>query len=75
MGGAFKIIGASYSQELKFANCMRRHGEPNFPDPSANGGGITFSMRGVDPNSRQFQRAQVACQKLFPLPAGGPGAP
>jgi hypothetical protein len=139
-GGAFKVVGASYAQELEFANCMRRHGEPNFPDPSSNGvfslngidsrspqyqeaqkacqnllpkgkplspaeratllekalgfakcmrshgepdfpdpssngGGISFSLSGVDPNSPQFQRAQEACQKLSPFPAGGPVAP
>lgn len=58
---------------LAFANCMRSHGEPNFPDPSSNGGGATFSLSGVDPNSPQFQRAEEACRKLSPLLAGGPG--
>ena len=74
-GGAFKIVGASYTQELRFANCMRRHGQPDFPDPSSNGGGVSFSLRGVDPNSPQFQRAENACRELSPFPAGGPGAP
>lgn len=139
-GGAMKIAGASYTQELKFAECMRSHGEPNFPDPTSNGvfsfngidpnspqyrsaqsdcqhflpkpkpvspaeqakmlaraiaysqcmrshgeptfpdpstsgGGISFSLRGVDPNSPQFQSAQKACQKYSPFPGGGPGAP
>jgi hypothetical protein len=139
-GGAFKIVGASYAQELEFAGCMREHGEPDFPDPSTNGvfslngidsnspqytaaqracqsllpkpkpvspaeqarllqkalafatcmrshgepgypdpssqgGGISFSLRGLDPNSPQFHRAQQACRNLSPFPGGGPGAP
>ena len=60
---------------LAYSNCMRRHGEPNFPDPSSSGGGISFSLRGVDPNSPQFQRAQNACRGVSPFPGGGPGAP
>lgn len=50
----------------KFASCMRSHGVPNFPDPSAQGGiSITPSM-GIDPGSAQFQAAQSACQKDLP---------
>jgi hypothetical protein len=60
---------------LAYSNCMRRHGEPDFPDPSSRGGGLSFSLRGVDPNSPQFQRAQNACRRVSPFPGGGPGAP
>lgn len=142
-GGAlgFKVVGASYAQEINFAACMRRHGEPDFPDPNSKGvfssssidtkspqyqnaenacqdllpkanpptaaeqakllekgvalatcmrshgvlnfsdptvpkgGGIVFSLGGADPTSPQFQRAVKACQKLSPLPGGGPLAP
>ena len=28
----------TYAQELALAQCMRGHGVPNFPDPSASGG-------------------------------------
>jgi hypothetical protein len=69
-GGAFKIVGASYAQELKFATCMRHHGEPDFPDPSANG---VFSLNDIDPNSPQYEDAQKACQSL--LPKGAPPSP
>lgn len=69
-GGAFKIAGASYTQELKFANCMRHHGEPDFPDPNSNG---VFSLNGIDSNSPQYQRAQEACHKL--IPEGHPISP
>src|SRR5258708_16553678 len=29
--------GSVTSNQLKFAQCMRSHGEPNFPDPASNG--------------------------------------
>jgi hypothetical protein len=55
---------------LRFADCMRSHGVPNFPDPSA-GGGIQISAgSGVNPQSPAFQSAQNACSKL--MPGGGP---
>jgi hypothetical protein len=53
---------------LKFAQCMRSHGLPSFPDPGANGG-IQIN-NGLNPQSPQFKSAQAACTKL--LPGGGP---
>lgn len=60
-----------YSQALKFAECMRSHGVPNFPDPSG-GGGIHFAVgSGLNPFSPSFKTAQAHCARL--LPGGGPG--
>jgi hypothetical protein len=56
---------------LKFSQCMRSHGVPKFPDPSARGGIDIGSTSGLDPRSPSFQTAQNACRKL--LPGGGPG--
>jgi len=56
---------------IKFSACMRSHGVPNFPDPSAGGGIQISSSSGIDPQSPAFQSAQNACSKL--LPGGGPG--
>jgi hypothetical protein len=53
---------------LKFADCMRSHGVPNFPDPGP-GGGIQLSSA-INPQSPAFQSAQSACSKL--MPGGGP---
>jgi hypothetical protein len=57
---------------LKFAECMRSHGVPNFPDPqiqSGPGGGIGVRIggpgSGINPRSPAFQSAQKACGKLF----------
>jgi hypothetical protein len=58
---------------IKFADCMRSHGVPNFPDPSTSGGGFTIKIgSGINPASPSFRAAQIACRKL--LPGGGPGA-
>lgn len=53
----------------QFASCMRSHGEPNFPDPNAQGVLSINSSSGIDPSSAQFQSAQRACSKY--LPNGG----
>jgi hypothetical protein len=53
----------------EFASCMRSHGEPNFPDPNAQGVLSISSSSGIDPSSPQFQSAQHACSKY--LPNGG----
>jgi hypothetical protein len=65
---------------LQFAQCMRTHGVPSFPDPefSSSGVGIRIGGRksgpsGIDPSSPQFQAAQKACQSLMPGPESGPG--
>jgi hypothetical protein len=56
---------------IRFADCMRSHGVPNFPDPGAGGGVQINSSSGINPQSPAFQAAQKACAKL--LPFGGPG--
>ena len=60
------------SQLVKYAQCMRAHGVPNFPDPQITNGGIgvpggfTFdtSGRNLGQKSRQYQSAARACQSL-----------
>jgi hypothetical protein len=43
---------------------MRAHGEPQFPDPTAQG---TFPLAaGISTNSPQFQAAQRACKAFAP---------
>jgi hypothetical protein len=62
------------SQTVKFAQCMRSHGVPNFPDPQTQGGGSFFSGNGIDPNSPQFQSALRACRSLLPSGAVSGGS-
>jgi hypothetical protein len=57
------------AQALKFAQCMRAHGVPNFPDPSEQGNGGPIMIKpgsGVDPNSPQYQKAMQACRSDLP---------
>jgi hypothetical protein len=50
---------------LKFSQCMRAHGLPNFPDPTFGaGGGVRIGFgpsSGINPSSPVFQAAQKAC--------------
>jgi hypothetical protein len=62
---------------LKFSDCMRSHGLPNFPTPTFEGGGVRLGLKahtGVDPRSPQFQAAQKACRAYFGPPGGFKGA-
>ncbi len=68
---SFAIAGANRSNMLAFAGCMRSHGEPNFPDPGANG---VIRGSAIDPASPQFQTASKACRKYMPN-GGQPPSP
>jgi hypothetical protein len=61
----------SESPALKFADCMRAHGVPSFPDPGGGGGGINFAGTGINPQSPAFKSARRACARLAPEGAGG----
>lgn len=61
---------------LVYAKCMRSHGVPNFPDPTAGTGRFRLLPAGANPSSPANRAALAKCQKL--LPGGGspgPGAP
>jgi hypothetical protein len=66
-GGPPNLTPAQKAQmrqgELAIAQCMRKHGYPNFPDPDSQG---VLDLTNVDPQSPQFQSAMQACR-----PAGG----
>jgi hypothetical protein len=57
---------------LAFSACMRKHGVPDFPDPTFSGGGVGLKVqigRGnsdLNPNSAIFRAAQKACQGNLP---------
>ena len=57
----------TYQEAVAYAQCVRSHGEPNWPDPTSAG---AFSTSQVNINSPQYLSAQHACQNL--LPAGDP---
>jgi hypothetical protein len=66
------VAGSSAAAKgIRFADCMRSHDVPNFPDPSGGGGIQIPDGSGINPQSPAFQSAQQACAKL--LPGGSPG--
>lgn len=69
-GGSGSATG---SAGIKYADCMRAHGVPNFPDPISAGGGVQLSGSGINTQSPAFRSAQSACQKLLPGGLPGPG--
>jgi hypothetical protein len=50
-------VNGTPDSPVAFAQCMRAHGVPNFPDPS---GGL-FNLSGMDQGSPQFQHAAGIC--------------
>jgi hypothetical protein len=61
------------AQVLQAVACIRKHGEPNVPDPSFAGGGVHLPPS-VDTRSATFKAAEHACEYLIPAnlraPAG-----
>jgi hypothetical protein len=56
---------------LRYSQCMRTHGIPDFPDPNSQGGiGIKVQPGSdLDPNNPRFKAANSTCQHL--MPGGG----
>jgi hypothetical protein len=65
------------NQMVRYTDCMRTHGVPNYPDPGANGK-TDFNGTGVDPSSPFFEKANKICGKQINAPAwwiAGTGPP
>jgi hypothetical protein len=69
--GSGSSSGSNTQQVIKFANCMRANGVPNFPEPNAQGAEVITGGGGVTPTSPQYKSAMQTCQHL--LPAGAVG--
>jgi hypothetical protein len=76
-GGPTTMSASERRQALAFAECVRAHGVPNFPDPSLttpSGAHFAIALRGMvfaftsafDPRSPAFRHAASACG--VPLP-------
>jgi hypothetical protein len=58
---------AAMARALKFSQCMRKHGIPNFPDPTEGASGHNITIGGnVDFHSPQVQSAQKTCRSYLP---------
>ena len=54
------------AQALQFAQCVRSHGVPRFPDPDGSGRLPDPATVGVDQGSPQFQAANDTCAQYRP---------
>jgi hypothetical protein len=59
------LSAAQKAAAVRFAECMRAHGAPTFPDPKfpASGAIAVGPGPGVNPGSPAFQHAQQVCEK------------
>ena len=65
------------AQMIRYTDCMRTHGVPNYPDPGSDGK-TNFNGTGVDPNSPFVENANKICGKQIDAPAwwiAGTGPP
>jgi hypothetical protein len=61
---------ANQDMALRYSQCMRDNGIPNFPDPQMSGGKTRMSLpQGVDPSSPAFKSAQEKCGTLMSGPS------
>ena len=68
--------GNTSQSPVAFAQCMRSHGFPNFPDPVTIGDKTDFlpgPSSGIDERSPKFQAADQVCRKY--IPGSGPLPP
>jgi hypothetical protein len=58
---------SAQQQMVKFSQCMRTHGEPEFPEPTEGAIEIhSHNGHGPNPESPRFQAAEKACSKYAP---------
>jgi hypothetical protein len=57
-------LAQNIAQGLKWAQCIRAHGLPNFPDPNSSGAFVLPA--GLNPQSASLQAAMNACQSERP---------
>jgi hypothetical protein len=70
-GGSASTGSAAYRAELAYAQCMRAHGLPGFPNPNPSGGASAHVK--VNPDSPSA-RADDACKHLLAGGSTGTGA-
>jgi hypothetical protein len=58
------IHQTAYQRELSYAQCMRAHGLPSFPDPQSNGTFNSTKANSGDFHGPRFQSANKSCAHL-----------
>ena len=67
--GGGKIIAANTQKAVKFAECMRKNGVSQFPDPNASGEltiDAVANSSGLNTSTPAFKQAISACKDLEP---------
>jgi hypothetical protein len=65
-GNSNSAAGSTPGQKaVAYAQCMRAHGEPGFPDPDSQGN-FDLTGKNADPGSPQYLSANKACEHLNP---------
>jgi hypothetical protein len=64
-GGSSDAGLTAYQKAVAYAQCMRAHGEPGYPDPTSNGGFI-INGKTDNLNGALMGKANKACQHLLP---------
>jgi hypothetical protein len=66
-GGSSPALAGTtaYQKSLAYAQCMRAHGEPGYPDPTSNGGFIIDGKKD-HLNGALMNSANKTCQHLLP---------
>lgn len=67
--GTGTSTASKQEQGVKFAQCMRKNGVPDFPDPDASGKltiDAVANRSSVDPSTPAFEQAVSACKALEP---------
>jgi hypothetical protein len=62
--------GSAHAESLAFAQCMRNHGYPRFPDPDSAG---NFDLTGINLNTPRGRSAGTACSSLVAPANPNPG--
>jgi hypothetical protein len=67
-GGSSPAVAGTtaYQKAVAFAQCMRSHGEPGFPDPDSQGNFLINGRQAHLIGGSQMQSATRACQHLDP---------
>jgi hypothetical protein len=67
------LVQQILTAERKFAQCMRSHGVPKYPDPTIDSEGrpifvFSISKDGFDPHEPQIMTKEDECQRVAPAP-------
>jgi hypothetical protein len=69
-GSSTTASGSAHSKALAYAECVRSHGVPNFPDPGSSGGFDKTTVSQLAAGNSQFQTATHTCAHLLPSGSG-----